>query len=66
MTARSHRHRDSSGQFTHDAPIELVAQIRTVDGPEAQAVAERQARVLWEITQWQVQNASEPGQEKAA
>ncbi|PKV82557.1 hypothetical protein ATK86_7047 [Nocardia fluminea] len=46
-----------------DAEIE----IRVVDGAEGETLALLQARVLWEVTRWQMgQNNSANGQQEAA
>jgi hypothetical protein len=57
---------DPQVRFEPNELPDLVADIRVVDGVEGQQLATQQARVLWEVTQWQVRNKSERGQSDAA
>jgi hypothetical protein len=47
-------------QFEHDAP-DVVFDIQLLDGPDGQALALQQARVLREVTEWLAQNSSASG-----
>lgn len=48
-------------------PPEAVFEIEVVDGAEGQALAEVQARVLWEVTKWQLsQSRCEDGRRPTA
>ncbi len=40
------------------AALQVVADIVTLSGSEAEQLARRQTRVLWEVTRWPAQNAS--------
>jgi hypothetical protein len=55
-----------SGQFEPDNLPELVGEVRTVDGVVGHQLAAEQARVLWEVTEWQAQNRCVPGRRHAA
>ncbi|MFC6093300.1 hypothetical protein [Saccharothrix lopnurensis] len=46
--------------------VEMVVEIRFVDGPAGDELVRRQARVLREVTEWLVRNRSEHGRERAA
>jgi hypothetical protein len=39
----------------------VVGEIRILDGADGERFALQQARVLWEVSQWWVQNNSKPG-----
>jgi hypothetical protein len=39
----------------------VVGEIRILDGADGERLALQQARVLWEVSQWWVQNNSKPG-----
>ncbi len=58
--------RDTAGRLTPDEPPELIVELLTVEGIEARRLAGEQARVLWEVTEWQVRNRSVPGLGNAA
>ncbi|WP_040925793.1 hypothetical protein [Saccharomonospora marina] len=66
MAGEYERRDDATGRLAPDEPPELVAEIRTVEGIEAQRLAAEQARVLWEVTQWQARNKSAHGLDDAA
>lgn len=67
MVAGGHERRDdATGRLALDEPPELVVEVRTVEGMEAQRLAAEQARVLWEVTQWQARNRSVRGLGNAA
>ncbi|MFE0024135.1 hypothetical protein [Amycolatopsis sp. NPDC059021] len=65
--ARESEHRDKgTGRLVPDEPPELIVEILTVDGIEGRRLAAEQARVLWEVTQWQARNRSVRGLSNAA
>jgi hypothetical protein len=66
LAGENERRDDSTGRLTPDEPPELVVEIRTLEGIEAQRLAAEQARVLWEVTQWQARNRSARGLGNAA
>ncbi|WP_268239341.1 hypothetical protein [Longimycelium tulufanense] len=39
----------------------MVWEIRILDGPDGERLAQQQARVLWEVTEWLARNRSERG-----
>lgn len=51
-------------QFDADAP-EVVFDVQLLDGPEGEALAHQQARVLREVTEWLARNSSGNGQAPA-
>ena len=66
MAGETERRDDTTGLLVPDEPPELVVEIRTVEGIEGQRLAAEQARVLWEVTQWQARNRSVRGLDSAA
>lgn len=50
-----------AARLAEDEPPELVVEICIVDGPEGERLAQQQARVLWEVTEWLARNNSEHG-----
>lgn len=54
------------GRGAATARPDFVWKIEIVDGVEGQALAERQARILMEVTAWVSQRRSETGQRPAA
>lgn len=61
---RRQRHAASGRHADAEVP-ELVGEIRILDGADGERLALQQARVLWEVSQWWVQNNSKPGPEHA-
>lgn len=59
VTALPTRRRRAAGTGRHagDDPPALVADIRTLDGPDADRLALQQARVIKEVTAWLADNA---------
>ncbi|WNV90181.1 hypothetical protein [Umezawaea sp. Da 62-37] len=47
-------------QFEHEAP-DVVFDIQILHGPDGEALAHQQARVLREVTEWLAQNSSASG-----
>ncbi|WP_227999122.1 hypothetical protein [Nocardia australiensis] len=46
---------------------EAAIEIRIAEGADGERLADQQARILWEVTKWQLgQNNSDNGQENAA
>lgn len=66
VAGENERRDDATGRLVPDEPPELVVDIRTVEGTEAQRLAAEQARVLWEVTEWQARNRSVRGLDNAA
>lgn len=60
------RRDDATGRLAPDEPPELVVEILAVEGIEAQRLAAEQARLLWEVTEWQARNRSVGGLDNAA
>jgi hypothetical protein len=63
----SSRRRRASGagqQAGAEAP-DVVFEVRLLDGPEGEALAPQQARVLREVTEWLARNSSDSGQAQA-
>ena len=58
--------RDRIGRLVDIDPLEVVGDIVELAGPDGERLAQQQARVLWEVTQWVAQNRSAPGQPTAA
>lgn len=66
MAGETDRRDDASGRLAaYEAP-ELVVEIRTLGGIAGQQLAAEQARVLWEVTEWQARSRSVPGLDSAA
>jgi hypothetical protein len=61
-SAAGRRRRATSAQkkFEAEAP-EVVFDIQFLDGPDGEALAHQQARVLREVTEWLAQNSSASG-----
>jgi hypothetical protein len=53
--------RGASGRHADAEVTEVVGEIRILDGADGERLALQQARVLWEVSQWWVQNNSKPG-----
>ncbi len=66
MAGETTRRDESTGHLARDEPPEVVAELRVVRGAEGERLAEVQARVLWEVTEWQARNRSASGRENAA
>jgi hypothetical protein len=66
VAGETDRRDDVTGQLAPEEPPELVVDIRTVAGIEGQRMGAEQARVLWEVTEWQARNRSEHGLDNAA
>ncbi|GAA5109816.1 hypothetical protein [Haloechinothrix salitolerans] len=64
--AGEHRERNPGGQLASDEPPTLVDDVHFVDGEEGRRLAHAQARALWEVTQWLVQNSYRTGREPTA
>lgn len=54
------RRTTTAQQFESETP-EVVFDIQLLDGPDGQALALQQARVLREVTEWLAQNSSASG-----
>lgn len=54
------RRTTTAPQFEHEAP-NVVFDIQLLDGPDGEALAHKQARVLKEVTEWLAQNSSASG-----
>lgn len=63
MTREGLEPRSEPGPGTNPPP-ELVEELRIADGAEARRLADEQARVFWEVTEWQLQKSSNPGSQK--
>lgn len=55
-----------TGRHTGDDPPELVADIHTLDGPDADRLALQQARVIREVTAWLAHNTIAHTPDRAA
>lgn len=55
-----------TGRHIGDDPPELVADIHTLDGPDADRLALQQARVIREVTAWLVHNTTADAPDRAA
>ena len=62
----SSRRRDRIGRVADADPLEVVGAIVELAGADGERLAQQQARVLWEVTQWVARNKSAPGQPTAA
>lgn len=59
-SAAGRRRTTTAPQFEPEAP-EVVFDIQLLDGPDGEALAKQQARVLREVTEWLAQNSSASG-----
>ncbi|WP_133907688.1 hypothetical protein [Actinophytocola oryzae] len=59
-SAAGRRRKRTAEQFEPEAP-EVVFDVQLLDGPEGEALAQQQARVLREVTEWLAQNSSASG-----
>lgn len=66
MAGETERRDDSTGLLVPGEPPELIVEILTVEGIEGKRLAAQQARVLWEVTQWQAPTRSVHGLDNAA
>lgn len=66
MAGEMERRDDATGQLAPQEPPELLVEIRTVHGADAERLAAEQARVLWEVIEWQARTRFERGQDNAA
>lgn len=64
-TAPSARRSTRTGQHLDAEPPEVVFDVRLLDGPDGEALAHQQARVLREVTEWLARNSSGNGQAQA-
>ena len=64
-TAPGRRRSTTTGQHLDAEIPEVVFDVRLLDGPEGQALAHQQARVLREVTEWLARNSSDNGQAQA-
>ncbi len=55
-----------TGRHIGDDPPELVADIHTLDGPDADRLLVQQARVIREVTAWMAHKAPEHTADRAA
>lgn len=55
-----------TGRHTGDNPPELVADIHTLDGPDADRLALQQARVIREVTAWLAHETTAHSPDRAA
>lgn len=60
-SAPPRQRRAASGRHAEAEAPEVVGEIRILDGAQGERLALQQARVLWEVSQWWVQNNSKPG-----
>lgn len=54
-------HRTTTAQQFDSGTPEVVFDIQLLDGPDGEALAHQQARVLREVTEWLAQNSSASG-----
>ncbi len=54
------------GRHRDEDPPELVGEIHTLEGPDAERVALQQARVFREVTAWMARTPSSQERERAA
>lgn len=59
-SAAGRRRTRTAQQFEPEAP-EVVFDIQLLDGPDGEALAHQQARVLREVIEWLAQNSSASG-----
>lgn len=64
-SAPRRQRRAASGRHADAELPALVGEIRILDGADGERLTLPQARVLWEVSQWWVQNNSKPGPEHA-
>lgn len=58
---KQHRQERAPGQPDAHRPLDLVEEIRLTEGTEARRLHAEQARVLWEVVEWQLQRGSDRG-----